>query len=105
MKSLGATIRLLRESHGMSAVQLAKGIDVDKSYISLIESDSRKPSVELLNKLSVFLQVPLDFLVDMAIERKRDKNCELGSIFTEFEALERKLKNVIGKKPRRAEIT
>ena len=104
MKSLGATIRLLRESHGMNAIELAKAIEVDKSYISLIESDARKPSVELLNKLAAKLRVPLDFLVDMAIERERDKNCELGNIFTEFEALERKLKNVIGKKPRRTEI-
>ena len=105
MKSLGATIRLLRESHGMSAVELANAIEVDKSYISLIESGTRKPNVELLNKLAGQLRVPLDFLVDMSIERKRAKGCELGSIFSEFEALERKLKDVLRKQSRRTKAT
>ena len=105
MKSLGATIRLLRESHGLSAVELANSIEVDKSYISLIESGTRKPSVELLNKLAERLRVPLDFLVDISIERKREKGCELVSIFGEFEALERKLKDVLRKQSRRTKAS
>ena len=105
MKTLGATIKMIRESHGLSAVELAKAIDVDKSYVSLIESGTRKPSVEMLNKLATELRVPLDFLIDTAIERKSESLSELGNIFSEFEALERKLKNVLAKQSRRSKAS
>ena len=105
MKTLGATIRMIRESHGLSAIELAKAIEVDKSYVSLIESGTRKPSVEMLDKLATVLRVPLDFLVDTAIERKREAFCELGDIFSQFEALERKLKGVLAKQSRRSKTS
>ncbi|NNN20617.1 MAG: helix-turn-helix transcriptional regulator [Acidimicrobiales bacterium] len=37
-KSLGASIRLLREEAGLSQAQLAKAVQIDRSYLSELEN-------------------------------------------------------------------
>ena len=96
-KTLGETIKLLRDARGLSAMQLAKEIGVNKSYVSLLESDTRRPSIDVLNKLASELHVPLSFLVEVSTGETSKQNRALKNVFQEFEAVERKLKNVIGK--------
>ena len=97
-KSLGETIKLLRHANDFSASELAEKIGVNKSYVSLLESDSRTPSINVLKDLATELNVPLSFLVEVSTgEESGKKNQNLRSVFSEFEALERKLKNVISK--------
>lgn len=103
MKSLGATIKLLREAQGMSASELADKLDVNKSYVSLLESDARKPSVDVLQKLAKTLRVPMNFLVEVATGTSEPSaHRELRGVLDEFDALERKLNLVIKKLPRRS---
>jgi transcriptional regulator with XRE-family HTH domain len=104
MKSLGATIRLLREVKGLSATAFASTLGVDKSYVSLLESDTRKPSVELLNKIANTLGVPLDFLVQVVTERPQ-ADCEITGILDEFDELERRLNRVLSKVSRRTKTS
>ena len=96
-KTLGETIKLLRDAKGFSAMELAEFIEVNKSYVSLLESDARRPSIDVLSKLASSLDVPLSFLVEVSTGETNKQNRALRDVFKEFEAVERKLKNVIGK--------
>ena len=50
MSTFATTLRYLRKKHGLSQQTVADGSGFDKSYISRLESDDRKPTRE-----SVFL--------------------------------------------------
>jgi transcriptional regulator with XRE-family HTH domain len=97
-KSLGETIKLLRVANRISATDLADKISVKKSYVSLIESDTRRPSVDVLKEIATALNVPLSFLVEVSTgEASEKRNQPLKDVFQEFDEVERKLRNVIAK--------
>jgi len=48
-------IRLAREIVGLSQLQLAKKADLTPSYVSLLESDRRTPSVKVMGRLAYAL--------------------------------------------------
>lgn len=64
-KKLGKRLRELRKSKGLSQQQLAELVEVGSSYISHVEVSIAKPSLDLLFRLSVALDVSMDyFLLD-----------------------------------------
>ncbi|MBB3205494.1 transcriptional regulator with XRE-family HTH domain [Rhodopirellula rubra] len=97
MKSLGSTIRLLRDANRLTAVELADKLGVNKSYVSLLESDSRSPSVDVVRRLGEVLGVPPSFLFDIS-SGETESHGELSSVFADFEKLEKRLTNVIERK-------
>lgn len=102
-KTLGETIKLLRDANAISASKLAEEIGVNKSYVSLLESDARRPSIDVLQGVASALNVPLSFLVEISTgEATGKENRALKNVFQEFDEVERKLKNVIGKLSRSA---
>ena len=66
-KNLGETIKLLRNAKDFTAVELADQIGVNKSYVSLLENNARRPSIDVLSKLATCLDVPLSFLVEVSL--------------------------------------
>lgn len=62
----GRAIKMLRVSRGLQQRQLAKQLDVDSSYISLLESGKRSPSLELLQTLGEKLHVPAYLILLLA---------------------------------------
>ena len=60
---LNENIRLLRESFGLSQVDLAKKLNVSKQCISNWENDNVQPSIEMLEKLSDYFKVTTDYLL------------------------------------------
>ncbi len=54
----GRAIKMLRVSRGLQQRQLAERLDVDSSYISLLESGKRSRSLELLQAIGEKLHVP-----------------------------------------------
>lgn len=65
MKTLGEKIKNARKELGMTQWQLANHIFVSESYIALIESNHREPSLQVLRKLSEILHITLDeFLIN-----------------------------------------
>jgi transcriptional regulator with XRE-family HTH domain len=64
----GKAIRVTRALADISQRELARALDTDPSYISLLEANKREPSREVLEKLAEAFGVPLHLLILMATE-------------------------------------
>lgn len=68
MKRSGAYIQNLRIQNGYTQGQLAKALNMDRSYLSRIESGTKGCSVDLFIQFSEFFCVSIDSLI-LGIER------------------------------------
>jgi len=59
IKQLGMRIRYLRKQAKMSQLDLSLESDVNKNYISDLEKGRRNPSVLVLNKIAIALNIDL----------------------------------------------
>jgi len=71
-KITGDKIREARKQAGLTQLQLADKIYVSESYIALIESNRRSPSMHVLSKIAETLNVTTDQLVFNADTRTTD---------------------------------
>ena len=55
---LGSTIRILREIRRLSQSDLAKKVEVERTYLSTIEQGKGTPSLKLLRDIASALSVP-----------------------------------------------
>ena len=55
--------KYLRQSKGLTQVQLGKGLGVKKQTISNWENDNIMPSVEMLEKIANYFHVSTDYLL------------------------------------------
>ncbi|AIW03662.1 transcriptional regulator [Bacillus phage Pascal] len=62
----------LREKAGMSQVELADKLGIDKSTVNRYEKGGRQPSVEMLYKISKVLNVSIDNLIKGVKENDGD---------------------------------
>ena len=62
---IGDRIRLLREKHNLSQVQLAEKINVSKQSVSNWENNNIVPSIDILKKLALFFNVSTDYLLEL----------------------------------------
>lgn len=74
---IGTGIKSVRKKLGYSQKDFAKKVDMNNSYLSLIERNKRLPSLEMIAKISKILNVPLAVLFwfsvteeDLAEDRK-----------------------------------
>ena len=63
MKRSGERIRQLRISGGLTQDELAAAMNVNRSFLSRIESGKKGCSVDLFIQFSEFFKVSLDFLI------------------------------------------
>ena len=63
MKKSGMYIQRLRIRQGYTQEEFAKMLNIDRSYLSRIESGKKGCSVDLLVQLSELLNVSIDYLV------------------------------------------
>ena len=61
---IGERITAAREAKGMTMEELGKKVGVGRSAISRWESDKRTPRIEHLFRLSVLLDVDVNYLVN-----------------------------------------
>ena len=62
MKSIGELFKERRKKKGLSQDEIAEKLNVTKSYISMVENEKKKPTIEFLNKAAGILNVDvLDF--------------------------------------------
>jgi transcriptional regulator with XRE-family HTH domain len=66
----GRAVRIVRAVRGLSQKELAKLINSDASYISLIESGLRVPRPRTLERIAKKLRVPLHLLMLFGSERR-----------------------------------
>ena len=68
--NFGKAIRTIRAAKNLDQKELARRADLNPSYISLIESNLRKPSANVLEALARSLGVPLYLLMLIASEKE-----------------------------------
>jgi transcriptional regulator with XRE-family HTH domain len=59
----GKRIRELRKERDISQEELSKALGVSLSLIGMYETESRKPSYEILNKIADYFNVSADYLL------------------------------------------
>nr|WEY97714.1 helix-turn-helix transcriptional regulator [Bacillus subtilis] len=76
---LGETIRRLRKEKKLTLEEVAAGIGITHSYLSRIERNKQKPSMEVIEKLSDFLNVHKSyfFFDDKSLNKYTDQEKEL----------------------------
>ena len=67
---LGQYIKTTRKDAKLSAQTLSKETGISKSYLDYIESGAREPKPDVLAKIAVALDVPLDALIE---QQKKDQ--------------------------------
>lgn len=67
-------IKTLREEFGYTQQDLAKKLNSSKSVIGLYENETRKPSLEILLKLSEVFNCSIDYLLGKTNVRNYDKD-------------------------------
>lgn len=72
----GRAIKIVRATKNFSQQELAEKTKLDKSYISLIESEKRQPSKQAISKFALALDVPEDLISLLAAEKKDLRNIE-----------------------------
>jgi len=67
MKHIGKTIKLLRVASRLKQKELARMAGISQNYLSLIESDRKEPSLQVIERISARLGVPIAgiFLLSM----------------------------------------
>lgn len=63
MERIGEKLKTLRLRHSLTTRQLAEYLQTTNSQISRIENGLRKPSGDLIVKISDFFNIPLDKLM------------------------------------------
>lgn len=62
-KQLGKNIKRIREQKGMTQGDICRALNLDRGYISSIESGKRNPTLSTLKKLADALKVSVDELL------------------------------------------
>lgn len=68
--NFGTTIKQLRKRRGINQQILADRLGVTQTYLSLVESDQKTPSIKLINSLSEELKVPPSILAYLTLNKK-----------------------------------
>ena len=61
-KQLGMRVRYLREQKGMTLEELSFESNVNKNYLSDLERGNRNPTVKLLERIALALDISLETL-------------------------------------------
>ena len=79
--TLGTAIKRLRAAAGWSQKEFAEQLKISPSYLSLIESDSREPTIPLLRRMAEELGVPAVVIFAAALEpRSADSDAETKAL-------------------------
>jgi transcriptional regulator with XRE-family HTH domain len=70
---LNEALKLARQFHRMSLSELAEKMEISKSYLSEIENNHKNVTLELLNRYSKALNIPVSHLMLFA-ESMNEKN-------------------------------
>ncbi len=63
-KQLGQRIVYLRKQKNMSSLDLALEAEINKNYLSDLENGRRNPSLKILRKIAIALQISLSDLFE-----------------------------------------
>ena len=70
---MGETLRLLRIFFGYKSVEMAKKLNISQSFLSEIENDKKKPTLDLLQQYSKVLNIKVSTIILLAESLDKDK--------------------------------
>jgi transcriptional regulator with XRE-family HTH domain len=73
---INEALRLIRVFHDLKQFELAERLKVSKSYISEIETGTKAPSLDLIEKYSVEFRIPVSAIMFFAEELPTAKRGE-----------------------------
>lgn len=73
-RALAQNLRRIRRERGMSQEALAMAADIDRSYVSLLETERYSASVDMLDKLASALKASPYVLLAPPARQKRPKS-------------------------------
>jgi len=81
--NLPRAIRTCRLARGLTQQQLARSAAISTSYLSLLESGKKEPSLQLLGRLADALELSIDLLMMSAIDdfRLRETSDDVARLF------------------------
>ncbi|MGA9768165.1 MAG: helix-turn-helix transcriptional regulator [Blastocatellia bacterium] len=62
----GESVRIFRQQKGISQEKLGELAEVDRKYISQVELGKQNPSLEVIYRIAVALDMPLSVLIKRA---------------------------------------
>ena len=71
---LGEALRLIRVFHDVKLNELAEQLNVSKGYISEIESQKKKPSLDLIEKYSKRFKISTSAIMLFSEELDKDRS-------------------------------
>jgi transcriptional regulator with XRE-family HTH domain len=89
---LGERIKEIRKTRGLTQAKLAEMVDIEQKHVSRIESAINYPSIDLLEKLQVALNVPLMSFFDFNhLENDDERVMHIEEMLKELDEDSRKL--------------
>lgn len=77
---IGDTLRQIRKLHGYTIIQMSAWLDISQSYISEIEHDHKKPSLEILQNCADIYGIRLSTLIRLHEDIKEIQESEKKTI-------------------------
>jgi len=99
--TIGKAIKIIREANNKSLGSLASEAQISTPYLSLVESDKRTPSLDVIKRLSKALSIPADifFLIgsgpNTSLNSSNDLTSRLISILNQMEVFEKRIKDAL----------
>lgn len=67
---LGTAIKTIRKQKGLKQGVFAESIGITQAYLSGLENNNKKPSMEIFEKISKFSNIPIPAILWFSIERE-----------------------------------
>jgi len=78
---IGDVLKRTRAIYGFKATEMSKLLEISKSYLSEIENNKKKPSLELLEKYSNIYEIKLSSLILLSEDYDDAKKNNKGEVF------------------------
>lgn len=63
--NFGSKIQMLRKNHGISQERLAEILNINRNYLSRIETGKSEPSLSVLKDISKYFKIDITTLMDI----------------------------------------
>ena len=104
--TIGKAIKIIREAKGKSLGELASQAEVSIPYLSLVEADKRNPSLDVIQRIAVALEIPPDvFLLigtsaNSSLKSSNNIASRLLVILNQMEGFEKRIQDAIQEQER-----
>ena len=77
---LGSKIKNIRHNHNISQEELARMLEINRNFLSRIETNKSLPTAEVLAKLAVCFNISIDSLLGVNLDSKEGEKVRKDKI-------------------------